>query len=105
MINPLLAAAIGSVLRFVLAAAFGFLVQRGIWSEAEAALYLSAAVAGLLGLGWSLYQKYSSRLKLLTALAKPPATSEEQVEKMVAQGQAPPASLAKDEKPVLNTDL
>lgn len=102
-LNPLAAAAIGSILRFALAAAFGYLVRKGIWTDAEASTYLTAAVAGLLGLGWALWNKYSSRLKLLTALATPHAASEAHIEQMVSQGQAPPASLPKTQTPYLNT--
>lgn len=100
-LNPLAAAAIGSVLRFGLAAVFGYFVRKGIWTDAEASTYITAAVSGLLALGWGLYNKYKGRVKLLTALATPHPTTEAHVEQMVANGQAPPASLPKDRTPYL----
>ena len=81
--NPILSEAIGSVLRWALALAAGFLVQRGIWSEADAGIYVAAGAIGLISIGWSMWQKWAMRLKLLTALGFSDVT-ELQIENLVA---------------------
>ena len=61
----LLQQAIGSVLRFALAWASGYLVSKGVWTEQEAGAYVEAAAAALamalISLGWSVWQKYRTR--------------------------------------------
>lgn len=74
--NPILSAAIGSILRWIFAFATGWLVQRGVWTPEDASTYLGAAVLAVLGLGWSLWSKYHDRIKFLTALDAPAGTSE-----------------------------
>lgn len=99
--NPMLQAALGSIVRFALAGVFGVLVSKGIWTEAEASTYLSAAVLGILTLGWSIWQKYGNRLKFMTASAAGKPVSEKEVEQMVKAGQAPPVTLPKERVPYL----
>lgn len=55
--NPLLQAAIGSIIRFGLAALAGHLVKAGVWTSADASMYVGAATLGVISLGWSLYLK------------------------------------------------
>lgn len=74
--NPVLAAALGSILRWALAFLAGYLVKAGIWTGSEAEAYVAAAVLGLLGLGWSVWQKYKSRIAFLAALNAPAGTPE-----------------------------
>lgn len=74
--NPVLSAALGSILRWLLVFLAGYLVKAGIWSGAEAETYVTAAVLGLLGLGWSLWQKYKARISFLAALNAPKGTTE-----------------------------
>jgi hypothetical protein len=78
--NPVAAAAIGAILRWGLAFLAGYLVQAGIWQATEAEGYVAAAVLGLLGLGWSLWQKYHDRIKFLAALHAPAGTSEDSLD-------------------------
>lgn len=87
--NPLLYAALGSIVRFLLASVFGALVARGIWTQEEAATYLSAAVVAVLTIGWSLWKNHHGRLKLLTALASDEPMTEHEVEKEVAAKRTP----------------
>lgn len=88
--NPLLQDAIGSILRFFLAGAATWLVQHGIWSSTAAETYVGAASLALVSLGWSLVNKYKSRLKLLTALTMPVGTTEQDVTDHIAAGGAVP---------------
>lgn len=78
--NPLLIQAIGSILRAGLMALAGYLVNWGIWTNDEAGQYVGAAALALIGLGWSLWQKYRSRLKFLAALQAPVGTDEKDLQ-------------------------
>ena len=77
--NPMMQEAIGSILRWVLAIGAGYLVQHGIWTQGDASSYVAAAAMGLVALGWSMWQKYGARVKLLTALTMPSGTTENEV--------------------------
>ena len=74
--NPVAAAALGAILRWGLAFLAGYLVKAGDLASTEAEAYVAAAVLGLLGLGWSLWQKYHDRIKFLAALDAPAGTTE-----------------------------
>ena len=102
--NPLSQEAIASILRWGLAIGAGYLVKQGIWTEENAATYVAAAALGLIALGWGLYQKYASRLKLMVALALPKNSTEKQAEDVIKRGDAPPATLTKSERPHLETE-
>jgi hypothetical protein len=92
--NPFLADVIGSLVRFSLTTGAGWLVSQG---------YIEAgSAAAIVGLGLSLWQKYTARTKLVTALASPAGTTEATVEKKIAQGEQPSVNTPKTEKPVLN---
>lgn len=100
--NPMFAAAVGSVIRWGLAFVAGYLVQRGIWSDSEAGVYVGAAAIGISGLLWSVYQKYASRSKLMVALATPRVISEAEAETIVkVQDQRPPVTMDKDRVPYI----
>lgn len=99
--NPLVVAAISSILRFALAGLFGYLVSRGVWTNAEADVYLAAAVPALIALGWSAWNNYKDRRKLVTAMASSGPVSENQVDTLVAVGMSPPLNLSKDRIPYL----
>jgi len=57
--------ALGSVLRFALAWASGYLVREGIWTPDEAGVYVEALAAalafGVVSLAWSLWQKWRAQ--------------------------------------------
>lgn len=84
--NPLLVEALGSIVRWLLAGAAGWLVQHGVWSAAQSQTYVMAAGLALLSLGWSLWQKYRSRLHFLTALESPAGTTESAVTDKIKNG-------------------
>lgn len=89
--NPILQSALGSILRWLLALLAGYLVKAGIWTNSNAQAYVAAGTLALLALGWSLWQKYHSRIKFLTALTMPVGATENDVKAQVATGQALPA--------------
>lgn len=90
--NPILQSALGSVLRWALMIGAAFLVKKGIWTDSEAGRYVEAAIVAALSLGWSLWEKYKSRIKFLTALMPGPKT-EDEVKEHIASGAATPAVL------------
>ncbi len=69
--NPLLSAALSSILRAVLMVLAGWFVRKGIWTDANATEYVSAAVVALLALGWSLWTRRAELIAKMTALAMP----------------------------------
>ena len=98
--NPMFAAALGSIIRWALAIGAGYLVQRGIWSDAEAGVYVGGAAMALTALLWSVYQKYTARVKLVTALATPGMTSEAKLEHVIENTEKrPPVTMAKETTP------
>lgn len=96
-VPPFIQQIIGSVVRVVivwLAAQFGAEL-----SEDEIVKWTAQVLPIVLVVGWSIWQKYRGRQKLLMAAASPQVLSEKQVEGMVAAGLAPPVNTPKDQKP------
>lgn len=84
--NPLLASALGSIVRAMLIFCAGWLVNHGIWTQADAETYAAAASLAIVSVGWSIFQKYKSRVSFLTALQAPQNTSEATVKRWVDSG-------------------
>lgn len=103
--NPLLQAALGSLLRWLFAIAAGFFVEHGIWTQGEASSYVAGAALAVLSLLWSLWAKYHSRIKFLTALEVPAGSSEADVKATIAAGQGasvlPPLSVPTSKLPLI----
>jgi hypothetical protein len=99
--NPLYAAAVGSILRWALALGAGLLVEHGIWTQADATLYVTAGAFALVSLGWSQYQKFIARQKIVTAVSLVPGLTELQLEAHIATvPQLPSARTAVNVVPV-----
>ena len=77
--NPVLQAALGSILRHFLTIASGYLVAHGIWTQEEAMTYVAAAALGLLGVGWSVWQKSKTHALIEKALDMPQGSSLDQL--------------------------
>lgn len=73
--NPILSAAVGSILRHFLTMGAAALVTRGIWTPEDSTTYVAAAALALIGLAWAMYQKYAAHSKILDALSAPAGTS------------------------------
>ncbi len=101
--NPLLKEALESVARSLLKVIAGYLVARNVWSNEQAASYIAPAAVALVGLGWSLWQTYKSRRKLVTALAMPEGSTENDVKTIIKDPRidTPPVSTPKDQAPEL----
>lgn len=101
--NPILAQALGSIVRWALALGAGYLIKAGIWSASDAEVYITGGTLALVALAWSVWQKYHSRLKLVTALAMS-ATTEQNVEQQVKAGVSAPVTTPKHVTPLLTVD-
>lgn len=82
--NPMAQEALGAIVRWALMLVAGYIVQAGIWTGADAERYVGAATLAVLALGWSLWQKYRSRRKLVVALASTEPLSERDVKEQIA---------------------
>ena len=84
--NPMVQAALGAIIRWGLTFLAGYLVRYGVWSSGESEAYVAAASIAGATLIWSLWQKYKTRLKFLTALDMPAGTSEKKVDDRIKSG-------------------
>ena len=89
--NPMLQAALTSILRWVLTFLAGWFVQHGIWTGSEAETYIAGASLAVVTLLWALWSRYHSRLKLLTALTMPAGSTENQVNARIASSTPNPS--------------
>jgi len=91
--NPFLRQILGTLVRAAilwLAAKFGADI-----SDDEAVKLAGQIVPILIVVGWSVYQKYRGRLKLLAGLASSHRMTEHEVEAIVSAGDAPAVSTPK----------
>lgn len=77
--NPVLQAALGSIVRHFLTMAASYLVARGIWTETDAMTYASAATLAILGVAWAIWQKSKAHALIEKALDMPQGSSLEQL--------------------------
>lgn len=82
--SPLLQAALTAIVRALLVGAAGWLVSHNVWTQGDATTYLEAAALAIVGLGWSLWEKYKSRLSYLAAKQAPTGASDAHVELIAA---------------------
>ena len=87
--NPILQAALGSILRYGLMILATFLVKHGVWTASAAERYVEAAVVALLALGWSWWKIHGNRIKVLTALTMPQGSTENDLKEQVKTGEVP----------------
>ena len=66
--NPLFVDALKSILIWLLTFGSGWLVSHGVWTSANATVYVSAAAMGILSLGWAQRNVIMNHLKILVAL-------------------------------------
>jgi hypothetical protein len=84
--NPLFAAILGSFIRWGLTILATWLVEHGVWSSGDSATYVTGLTLGAVTLAWSLWSRYKSRIKFLTALELPSGSSEQYVNETIAKG-------------------
>lgn len=77
--------AIGSLVRWGLQGAFGWMVAKGALTNGQADDLLLAIGLGAAALIWSLFQKYRSRLQFFTALEVPANAGSQKVEEVIAE--------------------
>lgn len=86
MIPELFARFFGSLTRFALAGAVGWLVKKGVIDGKLGDDLLVAAVIAIPTLIWSLWQKYKDRLQFVTALGLPAGSTERDVKAVIDRG-------------------
>lgn len=97
--NPLFEKIVGSLVRhFMSGLAIWLIANIGI-SEASAMEITMALGTAIIAAAWGAWEKYRTRQKLVTALASTEPMSEKQVERLVKNGVAPPATVRKDAIP------
>lgn len=99
--NPLLQSALGAIIRWGLTFLSGYLVSKGVWTQEESAVYVTAAVTGLLTLLWALWKRYVDERLVNTALAMPGGATRNEAKQVVAEGSAPPATVKAQHAPFL----
>lgn len=75
LFGPLIRAAIGSFIRTLLVGLGGYLVSTGIWKPEDQSKYIEGITLAIVGLVWSLYQKYRAHETVKAALDTPAGTS------------------------------
>jgi hypothetical protein len=81
---------LGSLLRMLLLAASGALIERGVWNQDQIG-QIATGLAGIIVVGaWALWTHYKSRLKFLTALESPVGTTEADVHAKIKAGLGAP---------------
>jgi hypothetical protein len=103
MIPPFVQQIVGVVVRVAVVFLAGWVAAHGgpTYTNDQIAKAVTEIVPVVAILLWSFYQKYHGRQKLLTALASNAGTSENHVEMLVSQGQAPSVMTPKHEAPTL----
>lgn len=99
--NPLFQSALGAIIRWGLTFVAGYFVSKGVWTQEAASIYISAAATGLLTLAWALWKRYIDERLVNTALAMPTGTTRMEAKEVIANGEAPPATVLAHHAPFL----
>lgn len=83
-VGNLIKGIIGSLVRFVLAGAVGWMVQRGLITGEQGAMIIPAVVLGVITVTWAIWRKYKIQQRIATALALPAGASPDQLDKAVS---------------------
>ena len=107
--NPVLTAALWSVIRHLMTLLAGYLVAHGVWAHEDSQRYVpeltAAVVMGLTAVGAAIYNKYKQKRLVNTALAMPSGATVEETRKVIAEGKAAPATLLETSSPRLNKSV
>jgi hypothetical protein len=103
MIPPFVQSIIGVVVRAAVVFLVGWVAAHGgpTFTQDQVTKFIAEATPLAAVLLWSFYQKFRARQKLMVAQAAPHPLSENNVEMLVASGQAPSVMTPKHESPTL----
>lgn len=90
---PVVADYIGGIVRTLLAAALGYLVQHGLVSADATTQMVTWLTGVILVILWSVWQKYGAKQLQLTAQTMPTGATEAEVRKKVIAGDGVPSVL------------
>ncbi len=99
--NPFVEKILGSVIRTLLAGFVPWLIAHGMLSQGDAEQLASLAAGALVAGAWSMWEKYHSRQKLVTAIATPHPTTEAAVNAQVSAGMSPSVMTSREAMPEL----
>src|SRR4029077_13061941 len=102
--NPFMRDIAGGVARSLLAGAFGLLVAARPLSSSDSTRYAEAAAPILVSVGWSAYQKFTARQKLVTALGTTQRISENELNEQIKDGASAPVNTPETHVPVVTKD-
>lgn len=74
---------IGSLVRFGLGGAVGYLVNKGLVTEEQGAAVIPAVILGVITVAWAIWRKYKIQQRIAVALELPAGASPEQLEAAV----------------------
>lgn|ERR1017187_139179 len=98
--NPIYITVVGSLLRWLLAIGAGYLVKHGLLESTDVKHWIAGITMALLAIGWSVWQKYHSRVKMLTALTMPEGSTENQLNTQIVSKVTPSISTPVNEVPI-----
>lgn len=81
--TKLIKSIIGSVVRWLIQGAVGYLVAKEVITQEQGAELIIAIIGGIIVLMWALWQKYHVEQKIRLALSLPPDTPRAVLEKKI----------------------
>lgn len=74
---------IGSLVRFALGGAVGYLVNKGLITEDQGTALIPAVILGVITVVWAIWRKYKIQQRISVALALPAGSSPETLDREV----------------------
>ncbi len=97
--NPIFQAQLASLLRSLLWVLGTYLVRKGIWTNAIAERYIEGALPVIIALGWSYWKNHTNRVKVVTALAMPAGSTENDLNTQIVTKATPSAFTPANQPP------
>lgn len=88
--NPLLQSQLGSIIRAAILLAIPWLKVHGILTDSESVKFVESVTAVVLAVGWGLWAHYHKQKEVVTALASPIGTTQNDVREKIASGEPVP---------------
>lgn len=99
--SPFISQIIGVLVRTTLAGAGGYLIAHGWATQDQFNEFIAGLIPVIVAIAWSVWQKYRHLIRVNTALAMPSGTSNADLDKQIASGDAAPAVVPKTEAPFI----
>lgn len=83
---------IGTLLRGLLMTLAGWLVSQGLLPQGSTEEWVGGAALVILGLAWSVYQKYTHQVQVMTALESPAGMTHAELVAKIGSGKGSPVN-------------